>query len=155
VNLLRVENDHYLFHLAKQERELLALILRLYPVIPAAHQPLSKSAANPNPANQRLLDEALAEQRKENKKLVQSFLADPQRFLETETSCRLTLTAAEIEWLLQVLNDVHVGSWIRLGSPDKKLTRVAPDDPNAPHALAMDLATFFQMHLLEAVNEKQ
>ena len=31
---------------------------------------------------------------------------------------QLTLSGPEIEWLLQVLNDVRVGSWIALGSPD-------------------------------------
>ena len=64
-----------------------------------------------------MLDEALAEQRKENKQLVEKFLADADRFQETEGDVRMTLTAGEIEWLLQVLNDVRVGNWILLGRP--------------------------------------
>jgi hypothetical protein len=154
VKLLRAENDRYLFQLAEQESALLALILRLYPVIPSAHQPLSKSSAKTNEANQRLLDDALAEQRNENKKLVESFLADSRRFQKTDTSCRLILSAADVEWLLQVLNDIRVGSWILLGSPEEELPVVPADDPKAPHAWAMDLAGFFQMNLLRATSGK-
>ena len=69
-------------------------------------------AAGPE-ANQQLLDEALAEQRAENKKQVQALLADPRRFEHTETGARLSLSPAEVEWLLQVLNDIRVG---KLGS---------------------------------------
>jgi hypothetical protein len=153
VKLLRVEDDHRIFHLAKQERQLLALMLGLYPVIPSAHQSLSKSAGAANHADQRLLDQALAEQRTVNKKLIRSFLADPRHFNERDDSVRMTVTAGEIEWLLQVLNDVRVGNWILLGSPADELPELAPNDPNAPQAWAMDLAGFFQMSLLGALNK--
>lgn len=150
---LRGDNDHYFFELTEAEKELLTLILRLYPVIPPAHQPLSKNSGKPDPAHQQLLDDALAEQRRENKKLVETFLADPKRFIETSDSFRLNLTVAEIEWLLQVLNDVRVGNWILLGSPEDELPIVAPDDPKAAHAWAMDLAAHFQSGFLRAFHE--
>ena len=150
MKFLRVHNEHYFFELTEAEKELLTLVLRLYPVIPPAHQRLSKNSEKPDPAHQQLLDEALAEQRRENKKLVQAFLADSKRFVETSDSFRLNLSAAEIEWLLQVLNDVRVGNWILLGSPEEELPVVAPDDSNAPHAWAMELAGFFQSAFLRA-----
>jgi hypothetical protein len=153
VKLLRVEDDRRIFHLTKQEGQLLALILGLYPVIPSAHQPLSKSAGTANHADQHLLDQALAEQRSENKKLIETFLADPRHFQENHGSVRMAVTAAETEWLLQVLNDVRVGNWILLGSPADELPDLAPDDPNGPHAWAMDLAGFCQMSLLGALNK--
>jgi hypothetical protein len=154
VKLVRIENDHYIFQLGKREKELFALVLRLYPVIPSAHQPLSKSSATTNKANQHLLDEALAEQRNENKKLVETLLADPKRFHETPTTCRVTLTAAEIEWLLQVLNDVRVGNWILLGSPEEELWTSEPTEKTAPYVWAMHAAGLFQMNFLEAMNGK-
>jgi hypothetical protein len=154
VRLLRFENEKYVFRLGRGEKELLAVVLGLYPVIPPAHQPISKSAAIANKMNQRLLDEALAEQRSENKKLVASFLADARRFHETETSTRLTMTAAEIEWLLQVLNDIHVGNWILLGSPDEDAPDLVPTDKNARFIGAMELAQWFQSDLLAAFSEK-
>jgi hypothetical protein len=152
VRLLRIENEKYVFRLGKGEKELLAVVLGLYPVIPPAHQAISKSAAIANKANQRLLDEALAEQRSENKKLVASFLADTSRFHETETSSRMTITPAEMEWLLQVLNDIHVGSWILSGSPDEDSPGLSPTDKNARHVGAMELSRWFQSDLLIALN---
>jgi hypothetical protein len=154
VRLLRVENGNYVFRLGKGEKELLAVVLGLYPVIPAAHQPISKSTALANKTNQRLLDEALAEQRSENKKLAASFLADARRFQETESSTRMTMAPAEIEWLLQVLNDIHVGSWILAGEPDEDSPGLIPTEKNARHIGAMELARWFQLDLLAALNQK-
>ena len=151
MKFLRVEDDYSVFHLDKGEKELLIVLLRQYPVIPPAHQRLSKSTAPSDSANQKLLDDALAEQREENKRLVGAFLADPQRFSETETFCRLKLTAAETEWLLQVLNDIRVGSWILAGSPEELHADLI--DWAAPEVLAMELAGSFQMSLLKRTRE--
>ena len=114
---------------------------------------LSKSGRLPDrEANQRLLDEALAEQRAENKKQLQALLADPRRFEHTETGARLSLSPAEVEWLLQVLNDIRVGSWVILGSPEEKPAEL--NAANAPHFLAMEMAGYFQMQLLEALGRE-
>lgn len=152
MRFLRVENDRYIFRLGQGEKELFALILSFYPVIPSAHQPLSKSSADANKAHQHLLDEALAEQRNENKKLVSAFLADGKRFEETETFCHMTVSATEMEWLLQVLNDIHVGSWILLGSPEEEPADFLPTEPNARYFGTMNLARWFQGSLLAAMD---
>ena len=121
--------------------------------MPSAHHVLSKSGRLPDAeANQQLLDEALAEQRAENKKQLQALLADPRRFEHTETGARLSLSPAEAEWLLQVLNDIRVGSWVILGSPEEKPAELTA--ANAPHFLAMEMAGYFQMQLLEALERE-
>jgi hypothetical protein len=148
VKVLRVENDRYFFQLGHREKALFELLLRLYPVIPSAHQPLSKTAPIAE-ENQKLLDEALAEQRFENRQLVDKLLTDPERFQETEDGVQMALTAGEIEWVLQVLNDVRVGNWIQLGSPEEH-PRFDPNAENAAHVLLMGLASDFQMDLLTA-----
>ncbi|HLX72234.1 MAG TPA: hypothetical protein VKV04_21665 [Verrucomicrobiae bacterium] len=152
MKFLRVEDDHSVFHLEKGEKELFIALLRQYPIIPPAHHRLSKSTAPANTANQKLLDDALAEQRKENKILVAAFLADPQRFSETDAFCRLRLTAAETEWLLQVLNDIRVGSWILAGSPEELPHLIFADLPT-PEVWTMELAGDFQMSLLKKSGE--
>ena len=142
--------DTYVLHFGMKEMRVLLQVLRLYPRIPSAHQRLSRSARlSEKAANQRLLDEALAEQRVENKKQLQALLADPKRFRETEGGCRLTLSPGDFEWLLQVLNDVRVGSWIMLGSPEERFERL--NQETAPHLWAMEMAGYFQMRMLEAV----
>jgi hypothetical protein len=154
VNLLPLQKNKYVFRLENRESELFKLVLSLYPVIPSAHQPLSKSSPEINQESQRLLDEALAEQRNENKSRVRAFLDDEKRLRQLKTSWRLILTAAEIDWLLQVLNDVRVGNWILLGSPDEEMWTSEPTEQTAPYMWAMELAASFQMDLLEAVAKK-
>jgi len=149
VKLLRFENHRYFFQLDRDEKPLFEFLLRLYPLVPSAHQALTKSSAQLD-ENQRLLDEALAEQRKENKQHVEQLLADTDRFKDSDTGSELILTAGEIEWLLQVLNDVRVGNWILLGSPEEH-PRFDPDAGNAAYVLTMELASSFQMDLLMAI----
>ena len=152
MKLISATKDRFLFHLGHREKRLLLEILKLYPRIPCAHQPLSRSGKPPDPeSGQRLLDEALAEQRNENKKQLQAFLADPKRLEENETACRLSLFPSELEWLLQILNDIRVGSWVMLGSPEEKLEASLLNEKTAPDFWAMEMSGHFQMHLLEAM----
>lgn len=150
MRVIRTANDKLVFHLGWRERSLLLELLKLYPRIPPAHQPLSKSARLPDPeANQRLLDEALAEQRAENKRQVQALLSDAQRLRQHPDGWHLSLSRPEVEWLLEVLNDVRVGSWIFLGSPGENLDGL--DETTAPDFWAMEMAGYFQMELLHAM----
>ena len=151
MKLLRATEIRLLFQLGPREERLLRQVLKLYPRVPSAHQVLSKSGRLPDgEANQRLLDEALAEQRAENKQELLALLADPRRFAQTETGGRLSLLPGEVEWLLQVLNDIRVGSWIVLGSPEDKVPEL--NDTTAPNFLAMEMAGYFQAQLLEALH---
>lgn len=152
MRLIRSSPGEFVFHLGQRDKVLLLEVLKLYPRIPAAGQPLTKSPDLPDhEANQRLLAEALAEQRAENKNHLSAFLADPRRFADRPTGCRLALSRADLEWLLQILNDVRVGSWIMLGSPDEKPAKLNPI--TAQHFWAMEMAGAFQIKLLEALGE--
>lgn len=137
-------------HLSQHEKILLLEVLKLYPRISSAHHRLSKSSNLPNlAADQRLLDEALAEQRAKNKQQLDELLANPQRFEETPKSLRLSLSRAEFEWLLQILNDIRVGSWIHLGSPED--LRPPLNEVNATHFWNMEMASYFEAQLLDAL----
>ncbi len=150
MNLIRSTKDQFQFRLGRREKQVLLNLLKLYPCLPAAHQPLSKSGGVPGQeTGQGMLDEALAEQRQDNRRQLQALLADPARFQEQETGWRLSLSPADLEWLLQVLNDIRVGSWVRLGSPEERL--VALDEKTAPHYWAMEMSGQFQMQFLEAM----
>ena len=141
------------FHLGRREKLLLLEILKLYPRIPATHHQLSKSAGLPDAAaSQRLLDEALAEQRAESKKKLKALLTNPRQVQDTETGCRLLLAPPEVEWLLQILNDIRVGSWINLGSPELKLEISLLNEKTAPDFWAMEWAGHFQMQFLQALD---
>ena len=151
MKLIRASRNRLSFHLRQPEKQVLLRVLRLYPRVPPAHHQLSKSSPSPNPQeNQRLLDQALAEQRAENTRQVEALLTDRGRLEEVRDGWRLSLSRAEADWLLQVLNDIRVGSWVALGSPDELPVNL--DEKTAPDYWAMEMAGFFQMHLLHALN---
>jgi len=59
-----------------------------------------------------------------------------------------------MEWLLQVLNDIRVGSWLILGEPDEKQGKpIALNDDNARYYAAMEFCGLFQMMLLDAFQQ--
>lgn len=151
MRLLRSDQNHLVFLLSRGEKDVLLDVLKLYPCVPPAHHRLRRTAHTPkDEENQRLLDEALAEQRARNKRQLQVLIGDAETFQATERHWRFKLRRSDFEWVVQVLNDVRVGSWLALGSPDE-LPRRFPEDPEtAPHVFAMELAGLFQMALLEA-----
>src|SRR6266700_3136380 len=86
--------NKFVFHLGKRDKQFFLEVLKFYPRMPSAHRRLSKSAPLlDEQSNQQLLDEALAEQRAENKRHLAELLADNDRFKETESGARLSLLA--------------------------------------------------------------
>lgn len=150
MKLLKRHRDALTFHLTAREKPLLLAVLERYPVIPAAHRFHGQSKAG-TVADQELLEEALSEQRHLNKRRLKSLLKDPRRLKHIGTGFHWVLTVADIEALLQVLNDIRVGNWIHLGSPEKDLWNVELSADTVPHAWSMELAGFFEMALLEAL----
>jgi hypothetical protein len=142
----------YLFQISKREVEWLLGILKFYPQLDSGYHQITQGDADEIKAEQELLEEAMAQRRCDHLGKLQKFFSTPGRFrLEAPDLFRFTLTAEQMEWLLQVLNDVRVGSWVKLGRPDleplprKKLTA---DEARAMSALEM--SGFFQMVLLGA-----
>ena len=151
MKLVRADRGDFRFLLEAQDRFLFLAVLERYPLIPSAHQPVSRtSATGLFQSEQQLLDEALADQRKQNRQRLNTLLQDPKRFHETENGWQLILSPAEREWLLQILNDVRVGSWLKLGSPEEDFPELDTDSGLSPDALIMEMAGRFQMGLLES-----
>src|SRR5690606_15247141 len=100
--------------------------------------------------SQSMLQEAMAEQRQQNRKRVTDFL-DEENWEQHGTRFRVKLTGEEIEWLLQVLNDIRVGSWVILGKPEHDRGALANVTlEKMPYAGALELSGYFQMVLLQA-----
>jgi hypothetical protein len=156
VKLIRVTKGNFLFQLGKREKHLLLQVLHLYPRIPPSTFRLSKTGKLPDAeANQRLLDESLAEQREQNRKTLNAFLTDTRRFTDIESGSRLSISPSELEWLLQILNDVRVGSWIILGSPEQAMEFKLLNEKTASDFWAMEMSGQFQMRFLEAVEKRE
>jgi len=150
------KTDHSLiFLIGKRERELLTAILRRYPVMIAAHYGNRVHGANSEPLkNQELLQEALAEQQKENRRQLEELLAQSGRFSEDELGFRFHLAPGELEWVLQILNDVRVGSWVQLGEPDgdSPLLDANITEQSVQLAWTMEMAGLFEHELLKALS---
>ncbi len=135
----------------------MAAILRRYPMIVAAHfknRPAGKeSRKNPD---EDLIQEALSDQQMENKRQLEELLTQPARFADDELGFRFALTHGEVEWLLQMFNDVRVGCWIQLGEPDVNSSYVPPDqklnEQIVQLAWTMEMAGLFLHELLQAVS---
>lgn len=152
MKLVGTDGNTFFFQLSRREKRLLFEVLRLYPIIPTAHHRLSKTA-RPIETDQKLLEDALAERKRQHKRQLLALLADERRFSETEEGCRFTATGPQIDWLLQVLNDIRVGSWLILGEPDESKGKPPKvTHHNAAHYAAMEFCGYFQMSLLEAFN---
>jgi hypothetical protein len=154
VKLIRTKREKLVFEISLPEKRLLFEVLKLYPLISATHHRLSKTAkAAEHDENQRLLEESLAAQRQENRKNVRAMLDEPGRFQAAASGFQLTLSGPEIEWLLQVLNDVRVGSWVALGSPDPEQgKKIVFNEKILPHFRMMELAGAFEMVFLDALS---
>lgn len=137
------------FQIDRNEKALLFQVLKLYPLVPANHQQLSRAEAKPE--DQELLEEALATQHKENKRQLDAMMRAKSRFKTNKQGYSFILKEDQLEWLLQVLNDIRVGSWLLLGSPDGPVEIFASlNDNTAPYFWALEVSGHFQMILLEA-----
>jgi hypothetical protein len=155
VKLIQRDGESFLFHISKREKGLLFEVLKLYPLIPIAHHRVSRTTAAPAVAeSQKLLESALADRTRENKRQLLAMLTRESRRQEADGGHRLKFTAPQMEWLLQVLNDIRVGSWIILGEPDgKKAKSIELNDENARYYAAMEFCGLFQMTLLDAFQQ--
>jgi len=95
----------------------------------------------------------VAARKLEQKGRVGKLLEDAQRFVPRGAGFRVIFSREEMEWLLQVLNDVRVGSWLALGCPDPDAGK-APEvnESNAKYMFLMELSGHFEWVLLEALD---
>jgi hypothetical protein len=145
------------YQISKHEVEWLLAVLRFYPQLNSDYHQITQGVAAEIVAGQQLLEEAMAQRRAEHKRKLDKFLAMPGRFRqEAPDQFRLTIEPEQMEWLLQVLNDVRVGCWVKLGRPElepmfqRKLT---VEESRAMSAL--ELSGFFQMVFLGAYESSE
>lgn len=153
MRLLRVDGDRYQFEMSRRERVLFLALLSRYPMIPLSHHRLSRNSSQIHSSEQSLLEEAMTARRSEFKRRIGQLIDQNDRFRPARDLLHITFTREEIEWLLQVLNDVRVGNWIHIGCPDSDECSRAPTTQEGQSAIpAMELAAYFECQLLEAVD---
>jgi hypothetical protein len=136
------------------EKALLFRVLSLYPLVPTSYHRLTKDKKLPRrDENQQLLDDALKYQREQNRREILALINTQGRFAGAEGAEQVSFTRGDLEWLLQVMNDVRVGCWIALGSPGYEPKKINPKDRQAvEHAVSMEIAGGFEMFFLGVIN---
>ena len=144
------EAGKFKFRFEQAEREWFRHILDLYPVQQTA---LKQDDAGVNED----LEKALAGERKKLREDAELFLKAGK--LEIDAAFNefwdLMLTAGDIEELLQILNNVRVGLWIRMGKPEPSVEELMPKGPSEEQVRAhmiMHVCAAWQAALMAAVD---
>jgi hypothetical protein len=153
VKLLGKTDNKFTFEFSIEEKLLLFEVLKLYPVIDPTLQEISKSISNKDIAqSKKLLQEELSEQQKQNKEMLKFIFGDSSCFTQKDYYYKLQLSPEQMECLLQVLNDIRVGTWKNLGSPDYEgLKNLRVKRSSLVSLAIMDVCEYFEYHLLEAM----
>jgi hypothetical protein len=154
MKLLERTDTHVVFSLGAREKALLERLLAFYPM--GREEPPQVSRETPPEAladAAALLQDALREQRKDLEGWIRKRMADGEAFARSGTSWRLRLDYPDCERLLQVLNELRVCAWMKLGSPDDLSEKALATIPgHGPLYVIMTLAGQFQMVLIHALD---
>jgi hypothetical protein len=152
MKFLRRSGDHFFLEFEREEKALLLHLLALYPLVPESYHRLTKDKKLPQrEENQQLLDDALKSQREQSKKEILALMQATGRFVDAADASQVAFTRAELEWLLQVVNDVRVGCWIAQGSPGQE-KKMRPTPEFLRHQIFMEIAGGFEMFFLGVIN---
>lgn len=154
MRFLRAIEGTFELEFASEEKALLFHLLNLYPLVPETYHRLTKDRKLARrQEDQQLLTDALKSQREQNKKEILALTNNSARFTEMGGESKIIFTRGEVEWLLQVFNDVRVGCWIALGPPGYETKKKGrPDRTSLQHTMMMELAGAFEMFFLGLIN---
>lgn len=164
-------NDGLVVTMGKREKQLFLSVLKQYAVLDIRTQPLTRRGGLPDEETaEELLAQSRAEQRAENLRKLETLLqsaadhpeehppeghAPPEpdqpepKTKRPSGSWRLALSLEDAEWLLQVLNEIRVGAWLKLGCPENRIPKLT--SATAREIWTMEICGYFQMQLLEAL----
>ncbi|MBI3867869.1 MAG: hypothetical protein HY299_04985 [Verrucomicrobia bacterium] len=149
------DDEKVVFELTDAERQILRFILQSYPMQRGAW-PEHPKAPQPSPMgpDPELLNAELAAFKTSLQDRVATFLSEqPAPHPTSDVRC-LVIHWKDADWLLQVLNEVRVGTWYALGCPDENCEMAAVRGPETwTHLLRLEFAGAFQgllLHELES-----
>ena len=156
MKLSRDAHGRFLLRVNLRERICLEAMLELYPLIPADHHQITRSnpaveSKHATQAREFLVEDIQAQKARHRAELDRLF-QDRARYARDGNGATLRVEPDQVEWLLQVLNDVRVGSWLKLGAPDSRARRpLHLNRANARLYMAMELSGLIQVHFLRAL----
>lgn len=150
MKLVAQSHESWQYHLNHREADILVGLVEKFPFTAPAPARISKTLEErKTKEREKLLNESLAEHRKELTKLAGTLLGNDQ-WKKSKTGRLLTLNPHSREVLLQILNDIRIGCWHALGMPEVlELDHAPASTKELGYRNLMDLAGYFEMSLLE------
>lgn len=150
MRLVRQLKGSWQYRLNQSEADILLGLVRRFPFTEMHRAKISRSDQSPQAVErEKLLAEALAEHREKLQQQAASLLGG-EKWKQAGKDHWLTLDSASREMLLQLLNDIRIGCWHALGTPEiLDLPTLHDSAKNLGYRQLMELAGYFEMSLLE------
>ncbi len=133
-----------------EEAEFFKLVLLSYPLTLDQPKQISRFAesAEIEDANE-LLAISLREQTFSHKRKLEAWLKSKTVWKSRQNRFLLVVSNDDREWLLQILNDIRIGSWMKMGCPDP-IEPEEPDSstPKSTYYFYMNIAAYIQALIL-------
>ncbi len=153
MKLLQRSGGRLIFGLVPREKVLFERILSFYPLRPDAQPILSREGSDSMADAITLLHDAQREQRAELGQWISRRLTEGAALTPSGSTWKLTLEGADADKILQVLNELRVGAWNKLGCPDElHEAKLATTPGLASLYLIMTVAGQFQMVFVHALS---
>ncbi|HLZ53883.1 MAG TPA: hypothetical protein VKS19_05340 [Verrucomicrobiae bacterium] len=149
MKLLKHNSSEWKYELEQKEGMFLRALVAEFPLTAATAVKISRMGTDPRaPERERLLNESLAQHRRDLKRQASKLLA--ARLKPGKAGWRLSLNGNEREVLLQLLNDIRVESWHALGEPENLDTLPPPpSEADLRHYNLLQLAGYFEYKIVE------
>lgn len=152
MKLIERTADRLVLGMGPQEKVVLERLLAFYPLGPEREPQLTKGGLEQGEGAQELLKESLREQQNDLSLWLRSHLEEGQALTRAGMGWKLSLGYTDADRLLRILNELRVGSWIRLGCPEELREETAAQAPGeAPFFVIMTLAGQFEIFLIQAL----
>ena len=148
MRLVRRTNEARVFRLKASELQMFVLVLSQFPLRDQDQQISRFGNDEDLRGAQELLNQAMADRRREARLELEAWLRADGRFNHTDAGEELLVRHEETDWLLQILNNVRVGAWQRLGAPEHLADAFrAPTAESVRYLTVMEMAGGFQAAL--------
>ncbi len=157
MRFLEANGDTLVFLTEPRGRKVLERLVRKYPALEVSHFELCRTMDEEElPDGRTVADQAMKDEHRETRRRISRILEDEDHFEDKEDFLLMRLTLEEVDLLLQVLNDVRIGCWVRAGSPPEGVEDSLRTDPKlAPLLAAMQLCGLFQGELLDGLRRQK
>lgn len=150
MRLIEANQGRTVIELGEAEWAFFQDLLHQYPLVPNDKRELTrKGEGDEFDADTDLLRTNLEDLTGSNRKRLQKWLNNPDTFSQGTDHGQLTVQALDRDWLLQILNDLRVGSWQQLGCPNTTaINELELETSNFRALWCMELVGLLQSYLL-------